>query len=34
MSKQLLSITVKGSEKTWSFDFYGDPKHIDEWEAD
>jgi hypothetical protein len=34
MSQKLLSVTVKGKHKKWSFNFYGDPKHIDEWEAD
>ena len=34
MSKKLLSITVKGIEKTWSFSFYFDPQYINEWRAD
>ncbi len=32
--KQMLSITVKGKEKTWCFNFPGDPKYLPEWEAD
>lgn len=31
---KLLSITVRGAQKTWSFSFYGDPKHIEEWRDD
>lgn len=31
MGKKLLSVTVKGKHKTWSFDFYGDPQYIQEW---
>lgn len=32
--KKLLSIKVRGAEKDWSFSFYGDPKHLDEWRDD
>lgn len=32
--KQLLSIEVRGHEHEWSFNFYGDPKHLDEWRDD
>jgi len=32
--KKLLSVEVKGADKTWSFSFYGDPKHIDVWRDD
>jgi hypothetical protein len=32
--KQTLSITVRGREKTWAFNFKGDPKYLEEWEAD
>ena len=34
MAKKLLSVTVKGNEKTWAFNFYGDPKLLDEWRED
>jgi len=34
VSKKLLSIEVKGKEKTWTFNFYGDPRHIEEWRTD
>ena len=32
--KKLLSVEVKGAEKNWSFDFHGDPKHLEEWRED
>lgn len=32
--KKLLSVEVKGQEKSWSFEFYGDPKYLDEWRQD
>ena len=31
LSKKLLGIEVKGKTKTWGFNFYGDPKHLQEW---
>jgi len=31
---KLLSVTVKGKTKTWSFNFYGDPKDLEEWRDD
>jgi hypothetical protein len=31
---KLLSIEVKGREHRWSFDFYGNPKYLDEWRED
>lgn len=34
MAKKLLSITVQGNQAKWGFDFYGDPKYIQEWKAD
>lgn len=34
MSRKLMSVTVRGSLKTWSFNFYGDPKHLNEWRTD
>jgi len=34
MAKKLLSVTVKGERRKWGFNFYGDPKYLDEWRAD
>lgn len=34
MSQRLLSITVRGRERTYSFTFTGDPAHLEEWRAD
>jgi len=34
MSKKQMSILVVGKEKTWSFNFLGDPKHLEEWKKD
>ena len=34
MSKKLLSIEVRGKHHNWSFNFYADPKYIEEWRAD
>lgn len=34
MGKKLLSIEVKGKSHTWGFDFYGDPKYLQEWRDD
>ncbi len=34
MAKRLLSIQVKGQNKTWSFNFIGDTKYLDEWRED
>lgn len=34
MSKKLFSIDVRGRHKEWSFLFWGDAKHLDEWRAD
>jgi hypothetical protein len=34
MGKKLLSVTVQGKEKKWSFNFYEDPKYIQEWRND
>lgn len=31
---KLLAVEIKGKEKNWSFDFYGDPKYLDEWRED
>jgi len=31
---KLMSIEVKGNTKKWSFNFYGDPKYLDEWRKD
>lgn len=32
--KKLLSVTVKGNTSEWSFNFYGDPKYLQEWRND
>lgn len=34
MAKKLLSLTVRGKEKRYGFEFYGDPKYLEEWRAD
>lgn len=34
MGKKLLSVTVQGKEKTWTFNFYEDPKYIKDWRND
>lgn len=34
MSNKLLSVTVRGRQHTWCFNFYGDPSYIEEWRAD
>jgi hypothetical protein len=34
VGKKLVSVTVRGEGKTWSFNFYADPKHIPEWRED
>ena len=34
MAKKLLSITVRGHSHQWSFEFFGDPRYLDEWRAD
>ena len=31
---KLLSITVQGKTKLWSFDFDGDDQYLDEWRED
>lgn len=32
--KKLLSLEVKGKNKTWSFNFYGDTKYLNDWRED
>ena len=32
--KKKLSITVRGKEKTWSFNFDGNTKYLKEWRED
>lgn len=32
--EKLLSVTVKGKEKTWAFNFMADPQYLDEWRED
>lgn len=34
MSKKLLSVTVRGKQSEWIFNFQGDPRHLDDWRAD
>lgn len=34
MSKQLLSIEVRGTLNRWDFHFYGDPRYLADWRAD
>lgn len=34
MSEKLMSVSVKGKEKLWSFNFYGDEKYINDWVSD
>ena len=34
MSDKLLSISVRGAKHKWAFNFYADPKHIEEWRED
>lgn len=34
MAKKLLNIHVRGKDRSWSFEFYGDPKYLEEWRAD
>jgi hypothetical protein len=32
--KQRLSITIRGKQHEWNFDFEGDPRHLAEWRED
>ena len=32
--KKLYSVKVKGIEKAWLFNFYVDPKYLDDWRKD
>lgn len=32
--KRLMSVEVRGRERTWGFLFYGDPAHLNDWKAD
>lgn len=34
MARKLLVIHTRGRSKSWSFEFMGDPKYIEEWNAD
>lgn len=34
MPNKLLSVTVKGRHKTWSFNFIGDTDRLEEWRRD
>jgi len=31
MSDKLMSIVVQGEEHEWSFTFYGNPDHMEDW---
>jgi hypothetical protein len=32
--KKLLCIDVRGKHREWLFNFYGNPKYLDEWRQD
>ena len=34
MGKKLMSVTVRGKQHKWGFNFYGDPQYLDEWLKD
>lgn len=34
MASKLLCIHIRGRHKSWGFNFYGDPKYLDEWRED
>jgi hypothetical protein len=34
MALKRMAITVRGTHGRWQFHFFGDPRHISEWEAD
>lgn len=34
MASKLMFVTVRGTQRRWSFNFYGDPRYLDEWRAD
>lgn len=34
MGKKLMSVEVRGNDRQWGFQFYGDPKYLNEWRAD
>ena len=34
MSKKILTVLVKGTNKEWSFEFKGNPKHLPTWRDD
>lgn len=34
MGKKLLIISVKGKDHSWSFEFYADPKYLEDWRED
>jgi len=31
---KLMNVEVRGKENNWSFNFYGDPKHLEDWRGD
>ena len=34
MSKKLMSVTVRGDQHKWCFNFYCDPKYLNDWRSD
>lgn len=34
MTKKLLSVTVRGDNHTWTFNFVGDTRYLDDWRSD
>jgi hypothetical protein len=34
MARKLLMVTVRGTQHTWAFPFYGDPADMPDWAAD
>lgn len=34
MAKKLMMVNIRGREKSWGFEFYGDPRYLPEWVQD
>lgn len=34
MGNKRMMVTVRGNRSRWGFEFYGDPKYLDEWRED
>jgi len=34
VGRKLMAVTIRGDQHEWSFCFYGNPKHLDDWLAD